>query len=179
MRLQLILYAGCYTDKNRQIPSLECSIGWRSGSLDSCGICLIWFSCSSNSWMTMHAPRMTALSSCTKALVSGKTPKTYYRARAIIIQWFLPFPQRGLSGPRESQKNALRLLSWIISIRQRSVSSILAVTVYVWFSTVWDKAPRYPDTFKRSRIERWKKGAPCTGNRQKGYERLLNGWFIL
>jgi len=51
------------TEINTQIPALECSIGFRSGSLDSCGICVIWFSCSSNQWMTIHAPQMTALSS--------------------------------------------------------------------------------------------------------------------
>lgn len=57
-------------------------IGCKSGSLDSGGICLIWFSCSSNWWMTAHGPK-------------DDSP---------VILWE--------SGEKKNEKNAKNIMKW-------------------------------------------------------------------
>lgn len=142
VRVWGILYTrGRDSDKQANL-FLWCRSG-RSGSFDSGGISPVWFSCSSNQWMTEHTLQMTALSSCSKARLHLGNPwqKTYHRVKA-IIQQFLPWPlEEGYWVDWERKR-----LSWIISISKWSVSSILAVTVYVWFSTVGDKPTTYPGT---------------------------------
>lgn len=132
VRLQVILYTrqGAILPKQKKTKnpfpgvSLHFSIECKSGSLDSCGICLIWFPCSSNHWPCTPCV-MAVLSSCEKKTCIWKNCKKYASQGDSFFSGTYLAPSEGLSGPSASQKNALQPLPWIISTNQCSASSIL------------------------------------------------------
>lgn len=122
--------------------------------------------------MTTHASRTTALSSC-----EGKHPHLgklqehiTVRGQSLFSCSYLPLKGHWVERDRAG-KNALCLLSWIISVGWWSENYFLELTLYVWFRS--DKPQRYPHNIKRSRADCWRKGPPRTG-RQKGNEWMIH-----